>query len=294
LINEKVSVIIPIYNSEKFLSEAIESVLNQSYTDLEIIVIDDGSTDDSLKILEKYSDKITILSQTNEGLASALNLGIKKMNGHWFKWFSPDDILYPEAIEILVNEVTILPKNTIVYSNWELIDEKNNELRSFSESNYNKLGNFEFNVRLLDGQQINVNTTLIPSNLFREDCIFRTLDDTTAIDYDFFLRAGILHGINFYLIEKTLLKYRVHSQQLSHKGIAKTLSYLSEVRNQVLSQTDESTRKKYLNSLDEYKKKKSFSAKTKEIGLKFVTSALPSEISDSLLVFYLNKIRRSR
>ena len=174
-----------------------------------------------------------------------------------------DDILYPEAIEILVNEVTILPKNTIVYSNWELIDEKNNELRSFSESNYNKLGNFEFNVRLLDGQQINVNTTLIPSNLFREDCIFRTLDDTTAIDYDFFLRAGILHGINFHLIEKTLLQYRVHSQQLSHKGIAKTLSYLSEVRNQVLSQTDESTRKKYLNSLDEYKKKKSFSAKTK-------------------------------
>ena len=105
MINEKVSVIIPIYNSEKFLSEAIESVLNQSYTDLEIIVIDDGSTDDSLKILEKYSDKITILSQTNEGLTSALNLGIKKMNGHWFKWFSPDDILYPEAIEILVHEV---------------------------------------------------------------------------------------------------------------------------------------------------------------------------------------------
>jgi len=53
-----------------------------------------------------------------------------------------------------------LQENTIIYSNWELIDEKNKKLRDFSESNYNKLSNFEFNVRLLDGQQINVNTTL--------------------------------------------------------------------------------------------------------------------------------------
>jgi len=60
-----VSVVIPVYNSEKFLAECIESVLNQTYKNIEIIAINDGSTDDSLKILETYSDKITIISQKN-------------------------------------------------------------------------------------------------------------------------------------------------------------------------------------------------------------------------------------
>jgi len=80
-----------------------------------------------------------------------LTIKIKKINGKWFKWFSPDDVLYPDAIEILVNEIKKFSDNTIVYSNWNLIDENNKKLRNFSESNYNELNNFEFNVRLLDG-----------------------------------------------------------------------------------------------------------------------------------------------
>ncbi len=168
--DEKVSVIIPVYNSEKFLKFSIESVLNQSYSDIEIITVDDGSTDESLKILRKYGNKISIIEQSNHGLTSALNAGIKKMNGKWFKWLSPDDVLEPQAIETLVNHAKKLSDNTIVYSNWEIIDQENSKLRDFSESNYNELGNFEFNVRLLDGQQINVNTTLIPASLFENGC----------------------------------------------------------------------------------------------------------------------------
>ena len=84
-----VSVIIPVYNSAQFLKESLESVLNQTYQNIEIICIDDGSTDNSLEILESYSDKITIISQENKGLASALHTGIKQMKGDWFKWFSP-------------------------------------------------------------------------------------------------------------------------------------------------------------------------------------------------------------
>ena len=148
--DDLVSVVIPVYNSEKFLAESIESVLNQTYKNIEVITIDDGSTDKSLDILQQFSDKITVISQPNQGLAVALNAGIKKIHGKWFKWFSPDDVLYPDAIEILVNEAKKLQENTIIYSNWELIDEKNKKLRDFSESNYNKLSNFEFNVRLLD------------------------------------------------------------------------------------------------------------------------------------------------
>ena len=292
--NEKVSVIIPVYNSEKFLKFSIESVLNQSYSDIEIISVDDGSTDESLKILRKYENKISIIEQNNRGLTSALNAGIKKMNGKWFKWLSPDDVLEPHAIETLVNHAKKLGDNTIVYSNWEIIDQENNKLRDFSESNYNELGNFEFNVRLLDGQQINVNTTLIPSLLFEKGCLMKDHEDPVVVDYDFFLRAGILFGIRFHLVPESLLKYRIHTNQLSHKNISKTLSYLSEIKNHVLSELDESKKEQYLSALKEYDKKKPLGKKTMELGLKLATNTLPDWLTDRLLVFYLNKIRRTR
>ena len=80
-----VSVVIPVYNSEKFLEECLDSILAQTYQNIEVIVVDDGSTDASPDILERYSDKINIISQKNQGLASALNLGISEMKGNWLK-----------------------------------------------------------------------------------------------------------------------------------------------------------------------------------------------------------------
>ena len=292
--NDMVSVVIPVYNSEKFLKESVNSVLNQTYQNIEIIAVDDGSTDNSAKILKEYSDRITIISQSNQGLASALNSGIKKLKGKWFKWFSPDDILYPEAIEVLVNEAKKQPESTIIYSNWELIDENGNKLRDFSESNYNNLDKFDFNVRFLAGQLINVNTALIPCSLFKRGCRIRELKDPVAIDYDFFLRSGILYDTKFYLIPQNLVKYRVHSEQLSHKKISHSLEYLNEIRQEILNQLDESKRKHYLFLEKEYNEKKPVSKKTMELGLKIATKLLPEEITDRMLVFYLNKIRRTR
>ena len=292
--DDLVSVVIPIYNSEKFLAESIESVLNQSYENIEIITIDDGSTDSSSKILQRYSDKIIILPQKNQGLATALKTGINKMNGKWFKWLSPDDVLFPNAIETLVETAKKFPNNTIIYSNWDLIDESGKQLRKFTESDYNNLSTFEYNIRLLDGQQINVNTSLIPIQFFEKGCLFRQLKDPVAIDYDFFLRASLLFNAKFYLIPKSLVKYRVNKNQLSHTNITKTLSYLNELRSEVLSQISDKERKSYLKGLSKYDKNKSISKKTLEIGLKFSTIALPDKITDKLLVFYLNKIRRTR
>ena len=291
--SHKVSVIIPVYNSQKFLAKSIESVLNQTYKNMEIIAVDDGSTDNSLQILKKFGNKIIVISQENKGLAGALNTGIKNMTGNWARLLSSDDILYPNAIEILVNEIQKLPENTIVYSNWDMIDEHGRKLRTFSESNYNHLENFDFNVRLLDGQQININTVMIPSSLFERGCIFEKLEDPVAIDYDFFLRAGILFDTKFYLISKPLIQYRVHKSQLSHKKILKTLSYLQVVRESILSKLDTSKREKYLTALELYKKKKPIASKTKELGLK-VMERMSHGISDKMLVFYLNKIRTTR
>ena len=111
--SDLVSVVIPVYNSEKFLKQCLDSILTQSYQNIEIIAVDDGSTDTSSSILERYSDKINIISQKNQGLASALNLGISKMKGSWFKWFSPDDVMYSNTIETLIDEAKNHPDNTI-------------------------------------------------------------------------------------------------------------------------------------------------------------------------------------
>jgi glycosyltransferase involved in cell wall biosynthesis len=289
--SELVSIVLPVYNSAQFLKESLESVINQTYSNIEIICVNDGSTDNSLEILKLYSDKITIISQENQGLASALNVGIKQMKGTWFKWFSPDDLMYPYTIETLVDEAEKY-SNTIVYSNWEIIDKKGIKLRDFYESNYNELSNFEYNVRLLDGQQINVNTTLIPFSVFKK-CIIRELDSPVAIDYDFFLCSALLHGIKFHLITKSLVKYRIHSQQLSHKNISDTLAYLNKIKDNILQQLDELEQKKYNDGLKQYQKIKPMTRKIMEFGLKLLSST-SSWTSDRILTLYLNKIRRSR
>jgi len=289
---ELVSIIIPVYNSERYLKECLNSLFDQTYQNIEIIAVDDGSTDASLEILKNYSDKLKILSQENNGLYSALKLGISKVQGKWCKWFSPDDVLYPHAIEIQVNEAEKYPDNTIFYSNWDIIDENGKLLREFHESNYNELSKFEYNIRLLYGQQINVNTTLIPSILFQKPGI-RNLDDPVAIDYDFFLNSAIFHDVKFHLIPQPLVKYRIHADQLSHKNISKTLDFISEIKDELLMKLDESLRSKYNFGIEEYKKTQPTKNKTLEFGMKLLSSA-PSWASDRILTLYLNKIRHNR
>jgi len=290
--SDLVSVVIPVYNSEKFLEECLDSILTQTYQNIEIIAIDDGSTDSSPDILERYSDKINIISQKNQGLASALNLGISKMKGDWFKWFSPDDVMHSNTIETLIDEAKNHSDNIILYSNWNIIDDTGNTLREFHESNYNELSEFDFNLRLLDGQQINVNTTLIPA-IFLKKYGIRELDEPVAIDYDFFLRSALLHDVRFHLISQPLVNYRIHSAQLSHKNISKTLNYISEIKDEILMKLDEPLRIKYNHGLEQYKKTKPTKTKTLEFGMKLLSS-VPTWVSDRVLMLYLNKIRHNR
>jgi len=290
--SDLVSVVIPVYNSEKFLEECLDSILTQTYQNIEIIAVDDGSTDSSPDILERYSDKINIISQKNQGLASALNLGISKMKGDWFKWFSPDDVMHSNTIKTLIDETKNHSDNIILYSNWNIIDDTGNTLREFHESNYNELSEFDFNLRLLDGQQINVNTTLIPA-IFLKKYGIRELDEPVAIDYDFFLRSALLHDVRFHLISQPLVKYRIHSDQLSHKNISKTLNYISEIKDEILMKLDEPLRIKYNHGLEQYKKTKPTKTKTLEFGMKLLSSA-PTWASDRVLMLYLNKIRHNR
>ena len=91
--NPKVSIIIPCYNGEKYLKNAIDSALSQSYENIEVIVVNDGSEDDTEKIALEYGKKIRYFKKKNGGVSSALNLGIKEMEGEYFSWLSHDELM---------------------------------------------------------------------------------------------------------------------------------------------------------------------------------------------------------
>lgn len=98
----KVSVIIPVYNTEEYLTECLQSILNQTFGDIEVIAINDGSTDGSLTILESFADidnRVSVFSQTNMGQSVARNVGIEKARGEFIYFMDSDDVLSKTALE---------------------------------------------------------------------------------------------------------------------------------------------------------------------------------------------------
>ncbi len=105
----KVSVIIPVYNVEKYLRQCIESVINQTLTDIEIICVNDGSTDNSLSILEEYAskdDRIVVISKENGGYASAINVGLEAANGEFIQIVESDDYCDINMLEEMYNKIS--------------------------------------------------------------------------------------------------------------------------------------------------------------------------------------------
>ena len=104
--DNKISVIVPIYNTEKYLVDCLESLINQSYTNIEIILVDDGSNDKSGTIADEYSqidDRITVLHIKNGGVSNARNVGIGNATGNWISFVDSDDTVVPEYFECLID-----------------------------------------------------------------------------------------------------------------------------------------------------------------------------------------------
>lgn len=131
-----VSIIIPVYNVEPYLRKALESIINQTYSNLQIIIINDGSTDGSQKIIDKFacenSNRITVVTQKNQGLSGARNTGLKYVNGKYIYFFDSDDILKSDAIEKLVEFCEI---NSLDVCRFEAISFIDNNLKKNIDKN---------------------------------------------------------------------------------------------------------------------------------------------------------------
>ena len=101
-----VSVIVPVYNSEEYIRACVDSIVNQTYKNLNIILVDDGSTDSSGKICDEYAkkdDRIKVIHKKNGGNGDARNAGLKCVKGEWIVWVDNDDVIHSRQIEILLS-----------------------------------------------------------------------------------------------------------------------------------------------------------------------------------------------
>ncbi|ADG70240.1 glycosyltransferase [Brachyspira murdochii] len=212
--NPLISIIIPVYNGENYIKDAINSALNQTYRNIEVIVVDDGSKDDTANIVKSFRDKITYIYKNNGGVASALNYAIKEAKGDYISWLSHDDIYYPNKIEEEVNELENIDDKTVIYSGFEFVNEKLELITVFENSyktEYRRLNNNFYSILLSD---IGGCTLLIPKEVFSNVGFFN--ENLLCVqDYDFWFRM-FKHGYKVKYIPKVLLQYRIHKKQDSN------------------------------------------------------------------------------
>ncbi|MGL4950261.1 MAG: glycosyltransferase [Mycoplasma sp.] len=187
MFNPLVSIIIPVYNGEKYIKDAIDSCLAQTYKNIEILVIDDGSKDLTETICKTYGNKIKYIKKENGGVSTALNIGIKKSRGSYISWLSHDDYYHESKIENQIKAVSKDDKNSIIFSNYYKVN-KNKEITS--EVNLSKkLKNFKGKTPLLliCGFCINGCSLLIPKKIFEKYGFFNEKLLYTQ-DYEMWIR----------------------------------------------------------------------------------------------------------
>jgi len=205
----QISVVMPVYNAEKYLDKAIQSILNQTYKNFEFIIINDGSIDGSLDIIKKYQKKdkrIFVINKENAGISAALNAGIKISKGNFIARMDADDISLPKRFEtqikyIVENNLDVCGSCIQLFHNSRLLN-----ISKYPEKHEDIFFRLFF-----------MTSFAHPTVIFRKK-VFEKLSYKNEIAEDYKLFCDI-SAKNFKLgnVQKILLNYRIHSDQLSKK-----------------------------------------------------------------------------
>lgn len=202
-----VSVIIPVYNGDRYLSEAIESVLDQTYQRIEIIVIDDGSTDNTAKIAQRFKDNICYIYQSNSGAPSTRNRGLETAGGEFIAFLDADDFWSKNKLELQLGYLSQDPSIEIVSGYQQTI-----QLTGAIDEKYT----FE---NISDpSMTLQLGAALFRKSVFEKVGKFNP-ELRYADDWDWFMRAREL-GISLRMYQETVLFYRRHDRNLTnHKEL---------------------------------------------------------------------------
>lgn len=180
----RVSIIAPVYNSAEYIEESIQTVLNQTYPNIEYIIMDAGSTDGTLEITQRYADRLTIISEPDNGQSDAINKGWKRATGDILAWLNGDDLYYPDTVEKAVTFLQEHPETMWVYGNAQFLYEDGTP------------GNFHYPILPWDYEKLLTFGCYIsqPSVFLRKEVIerFGYLDESLhfGMDYEYWLRIG--------------------------------------------------------------------------------------------------------
>ena len=205
-----ISIVIPVYNGSDYFSQAIDSALAQTYPNIEIIVVNDGSNDGGAteNIALSYGDKVRYFSKENGGVASALNFAIREMKGEYFSWLSHDDLYYPDKVESQVQTFAgIENTKTILYGDYAVFS---NSPDVVSETRLPHVPPERFRYFLTVMNSLHGCTLMVPKCAFEECGLFNEKLRTTQ-DYDLWFRmAG---SYQFVHVPNLLVKARHHAEQ---------------------------------------------------------------------------------
>jgi glycosyltransferase involved in cell wall biosynthesis len=218
IFNPRVSIIIPVYNGGNYMRAAIDSALSQTYDNTEVVVVDDGSTDNNVTMTTalSYGNRIKFIHKPNGGVATALNRGIKEMTGEYFSWLSHDDVYEKSKVSSQVEFLsTCADPKTVIYSNYSIIDkdsvvtgvfeaDKAHPKRKLNESLYPVLNGLIHGCTLLIHREI-----LQRHNGFNERL-------RTTQDYDLWFR--MLRNCMIRHLSVPLVQSRSHPDQDSKKN----------------------------------------------------------------------------
>jgi glycosyltransferase involved in cell wall biosynthesis len=206
----KVSIITPSYNQGKYLEETIGSVVGQHYQDLEYIIIDGGSTDNSIAVIKKYEKDIAYwVSEPDNGQSHAVNKGLMKATGDIIGWINSDDRYYECAIQKAAVIFAEHPEIDVVFGNVDFIDEQGNVLHRTNEIAV------DLNTYLFTDRCYHANA----AGFFRKRCfdLYGTIreDLKYTMDYELYLRFAYNH-CKFYQMKDVLGSYRLHAQSKTY------------------------------------------------------------------------------
>ena len=253
----KVSIVIPVYNTRPYLRECIDSALNQTYGDTEIIAVDGGSTDGSLDLLEEYGGAVRTVSLPGSGISEALNAGIRAMTGEWLKRLDSDDILAPNAVAALAAAAEqeaaargAAPARLVPYGDSEEIGEDGSLLHRPLPSPSNPLTTVQQGAMMLD----------VPYGLSTMSLIHRSALDKAGMfderyhmgeDVELNLRLLMRGGCRMLHVPGVLYRYRRRRGQATGAGSLAVARGLRRVARDCWAGMDARTRKEYA---AEYKK----------------------------------------
>lgn len=216
-----VSVIMPVYNAENFIMEAVKSILCQTLTDLELIIVDDGSTDNSLKLIQSYSDCriIIIRNEMNQGNYPARNKGLRLARGQYIAVMDADDVAHPER---LAKQVDYLKKNKHVgvVGCWPLLS--NGRVLKWPE-----------NHDLIKVLLLQCNCVPHSSIMMRKkdiEVFHFYYDENYRYSSDYDLMTRVVNNMKIHIIPEMLLVYRIRDGQISKINRSEQLSFANRVR----------------------------------------------------------------